>query len=38
MILATLVTAAAASWPMIEPVAFNALGIVKQRAVSHSER
>ena len=38
MILATLVTAATASWPMIGPVAFDALGIVKQRTVSPSER
>jgi cytochrome bd-type quinol oxidase subunit 2 len=37
MIVATLLTAVA-SWPLIEPMAFNALGIVKKRTVSHSER
>ncbi len=31
MILATLLTAAAASWPVLEPFAFNALGIAKKR-------
>ena len=35
MVIATLLTAAAASWPLIEPMAFNALGIVKKRTVSH---
>jgi hypothetical protein len=38
MIIATLLTAVAASWPVIEPMAFNALGIVKKRTVSHDER
>jgi cytochrome bd-type quinol oxidase subunit 2 len=38
MVLATLLTAAAASWPLIQPIAFNALGIVKKRTVSHSEQ
>jgi cytochrome bd-type quinol oxidase subunit 2 len=38
MVLATLLTAAAASWPIIEPIAFNALGIVKRPTISHSER
>lgn len=37
MVLATLLTAAAASWPVIEPIAFNALGIVKKRTVPHNE-
>jgi cytochrome bd-type quinol oxidase subunit 2 len=35
MIIATLLTAVAASWPLIQPTALNALGIVKKRAVSH---
>jgi hypothetical protein len=30
MILATFLTATAASWPLIEPLAINALGIVKK--------
>lgn len=38
MVIATLLTAVAASWPVIEPMAFNALGIVKKRTVSHDER
>jgi hypothetical protein len=37
MLLATFLTATAASWPVIEPLAFNALGIVKKHAPSHSE-
>jgi cytochrome bd-type quinol oxidase subunit 2 len=37
MVLATLLTAAASSWPVLEPIAFNALGIVKKRAVLHNE-
>jgi cytochrome bd-type quinol oxidase subunit 2 len=37
MILATLLTAAASSWPVLEPVAFHALGIVKKRHVLPSE-
>ena len=31
MVLATLLTAAAASWPLLEPVAFKTLGIVKNK-------
>jgi 4-amino-4-deoxy-L-arabinose transferase-like glycosyltransferase len=38
MIIATLLTAVAASWQVIEPMAINALGIVKKRTVSHDER
>ncbi len=37
MVLATMLTAAAVSWPVLEPIAFNALGIVKKRAVSPNE-
>jgi hypothetical protein len=37
MVVATLLTAAASSWPVLEPLAFNALGIVKKRAISHNE-
>ena len=37
MVLATVLTAAAASRPVLEPIAFKALGIVKKRAVSHNE-
>ena len=37
MVLASLLTAAAACWPVLEPVAFNALGIVKKRAVLPNE-
>jgi hypothetical protein len=37
MIVATLLTATVASWPLIEPVAFHALGIVKKKAVRASE-
>jgi fumarate reductase subunit D len=37
MIVATLLTVTAASWPLIEPVAFHALGIVKKKAVRASE-
>lgn len=37
MILATLLTAAAASWPVLEPVAFNALGIARKRHVLPNE-
>jgi len=37
MIVATLLTATAASWPLIEPAAFHALGIVKKKAVRASE-
>jgi hypothetical protein len=35
MAVATLLTASAASWPLIEPVAFDAMGIVKKKAVAH---
>jgi len=35
MVFATLLTASAASWPLIEPVAFGAMGIVKKKAVAH---
>ena len=35
MIMATLLTATAASWPLLEPLTFHALGIVKKKA-SHS--
>jgi cytochrome bd-type quinol oxidase subunit 2 len=35
--LATLLTASAASWPLIEPVAFHALGIVKKKPVQYRE-
>jgi len=37
MILATLLTATAASWPLIEPAAFHGLGIVKKKAARASE-
>jgi len=37
MILATLLTATAAAWPLIEPAAFHALGIMKKKAVRASE-
>ena len=37
MVIATLTTAVAATWPVIEPMAFNALGIVKKRTISHHE-
>jgi hypothetical protein len=37
MVLATVLTASAVSWSMLEPIAFNALGIVKKRAVSPNE-
>lgn len=30
MVIATLLTLSAASWPLVEPLAFNALGIVKK--------
>jgi hypothetical protein len=36
MVFATLLTATAASWPLIEPVAFNAFGIVKQKATQQT--
>lgn len=38
MIVATLLTAVAASWPVIQPIAANALGIVKKRVVPNPER
>jgi hypothetical protein len=37
MVFATLLTAAATSWPVLEPIAFDALGIVKKRTVLHNE-
>jgi len=37
MIVATLLTVTAAAWPLIEPAAFHALGIVKKKAVRASE-
>ena len=37
MVVATLLTAAASSWPVLEPIAFNALGIVKKRHVLPNE-
>jgi hypothetical protein len=35
MAVATLLTASAASWPLIEPAAFGTMGIVKKKAVAH---
>ena len=37
MLLATFLTATAASWPLIEPVAFHALGIVKKHAAARND-
>jgi hypothetical protein len=37
MILATFLTATAASWPLLEPAAFNALGIVKKKVNAQQE-
>jgi cytochrome bd-type quinol oxidase subunit 2 len=37
MILATLLTATATSWPLLEPVASHALGIVKKKAPRTNE-
>jgi cytochrome bd-type quinol oxidase subunit 2 len=37
MIVATLLTVTGASWPLIEPDAFHALGIVKKKGVRASE-
>jgi hypothetical protein len=37
MVLATLLTATAASWPLLEPVAFKTLGIVKNKVSSQQE-
>jgi cytochrome bd-type quinol oxidase subunit 2 len=37
MIFATALTASAAAWPLIEPVALHALGIVKKKAVRSNE-
>jgi hypothetical protein len=37
MIVATVLTATAASWPLIEPAAFHALAIVKKKLVRVSE-
>ena len=36
MIAASLLTAAAASWPLLEPVVFKTMGIVKKKAASRS--
>jgi hypothetical protein len=37
MVVATLLTLAASSWPVLEPIAFHALGIAKKRAIPHNE-
>ena len=37
MILATLLTVTAASWPLLEPIAFNTLGIVKKKVNAQQE-
>lgn len=37
MIFATLLTATAASWPLLEPVAFKTLGIVKKKVSAQQE-
>ena len=37
MLLATFLTATAASWPLIEPMAFHALGIVKKHAAARND-
>jgi hypothetical protein len=37
MVAATLLTASAAAWPLIEPVAFNALGFVKKKPVQYRD-
>ena len=37
MILATLLTATAASWPLLEPFAFKTLGIVKMKVSAQQE-
>jgi hypothetical protein len=37
MLVATALTIAAASWPLIEPVAFHALGIVKKHPSAQQE-
>jgi hypothetical protein len=37
MIVATLLTVTTASWPLIEPAAFHALGIMKKKPVRASE-
>jgi cytochrome bd-type quinol oxidase subunit 2 len=37
MIVATLLTATVACWPLIEPVAFHGLGIMKKKAVRANE-
>jgi cytochrome bd-type quinol oxidase subunit 2 len=38
MIVATLLTVAAACWPLIEPIAFHALGIAKNKASRANEQ
>jgi hypothetical protein len=37
MILATLLTATAASWPLLEPAAFKTLGIMKKKVSAQQE-
>ena len=37
MVLATLLTSTAAAWPLIEPVAFHALGFVKKKPITARE-
>jgi hypothetical protein len=37
MVLATLLTATAASWPLLEPIAFKTLGIVKKKVNAQQE-
>lgn len=37
MVMATVLTAVAASWPVIEPIVFDTLGIVKKHKVSNRE-
>jgi hypothetical protein len=37
MVVATMLTLTAASWPLIEPMAFHALGIVKKHQVPRNE-
>jgi hypothetical protein len=37
MLLATVLTAMAAAWPLIEPIAFDAFGIAKKRPVLKSD-
>ena len=37
MVLATLLTAAASSWPVLEPIAFNELGVARKHTTLHNE-